>query len=76
MILTGVWSESYSPPKCSTGMNTSNPYTQTLLEKGYSLKETQTPSKVVHTYPRKIYGRVFETEEEYNEALHEFMNGM
>ncbi len=56
-------------------MNTSNPYIQTLQAKGYSLGECQVPSKVVHTYPREIYGRVFETEEEYNEALYDFLNG-
>ncbi len=56
-------------------MNTTNPYIQTLQEKGYSIKECSTPSKVQHTYPREIHGVVFQTEEEYNEALHEFLNG-
>ena len=56
-------------------MNTSNPYIQVLMAKGYSLGECQVPSKVVHTYPREIHGRVYQTEEEYNEALHEFLNG-
>ena len=66
---------SYSPLKCSTCMNTTNPYIQTLQEKGYSIKECSTPSKVQHTYPREIHGVVFETEESYNEALNEFLNG-
>ena len=56
-------------------MNTSNPYIQILQAKGYSLGECQVPSKVVHTYPREVFGRVFQTEEEYKEALHDFLNG-
>jgi hypothetical protein len=50
-------------------------YIQTLQEKGYSVKECSTPSKVVHTYPREIHGVIFQTEEDYNEALSEFLNG-
>jgi len=51
-----------------------NPYVQTLLEKGYSEKETHvTPRK--RTFPCTIGLRHFETEEEYNEALADFLNG-
>ena len=66
------------PPKtCYTiGMNkTNNPYVNTLLEMGYDKQDTYlAPTK--KTFPCVIYGKQFNTEEEYNEALHEFMNGM
>ena len=52
----------------------SNPYVQTLLEKGYTVAETRTPSPKAQ-YPRTIHGRVFKTEAEYNEALADFLNG-
>ena len=31
---------------------------------------------VYSTYPRTIHGRVFNTEEEYKEALADFINGL
>ena len=54
--------------------NTSNPYVQTLLEKGYTVAECRTPTPK-QKFPLTIYGRTFETEADYNEALHEFLNG-
>jgi len=56
-------------------MTNNNPYIQTLNEKGYSVKECQTPSKVKKTFPLNLYGRVYQTQKEYDEALHEFLNG-
>ena len=42
---------------------------------GYDKQDTYlAPTK--KTFPCVIYGKQFNTEEEYNEALHEFMNGM
>ncbi len=52
-----------------------NPYTQQLLQKGYTESETRTPSKTKRTYPCTIGLRTFHTEEEYQEALHDFLNG-
>jgi hypothetical protein len=51
-----------------------NPYVQTLLEKGYSEKETHVAPRK-RTFPCTIGHRHFETEEEYNEALADFLNG-
>jgi hypothetical protein len=52
----------------------SNPYIQTLLESGYDLADCQTPAPKAE-YPRTIYGRTFETEADYREAIADFMNG-
>jgi len=51
-----------------------NPYIQTLLEKGYTEKECRTYPKVKEV-PERLRDR-FSTYEEYEEALHEFLNGM
>ena len=51
----------------------SNPYIQNLLEMGYDKQDVEVASK---TFPCVIHGRTFQTEEEYHEALHEYMNGM
>jgi hypothetical protein len=53
---------------------TNNPYVQTLLEMGYDLDDCRTPAPK-QKFPLTIYGRTFETEAAYNEALHEFLNG-
>lgn len=53
---------------------TSNPFVQTLLEKGYTVAETRTPAPK-RTFPCTIGARTFETEEQYQEALHDFLNG-
>jgi hypothetical protein len=52
-----------------------NPYTQQLLQKGYTESETRTPSKTKRTFPCTIGLRTFNTEEEYQEALADFLNG-
>jgi hypothetical protein len=54
---------------------TSNPYVATLLEMGYDKADCQTPAPKAQ-YPRTIYGRVFETEADYSEAMADFLNGM
>lgn len=54
---------------------TSNPYTQHLLQKGYTESETRTPSKTKRTYPYTVGARTFYTEEQYQEALADFLNG-
>ncbi len=51
---------------------TNNPYVQQILSQG---KEPSNKLANVGEYPKTIYGRTFETREEYLEAIHEFMNG-
>ena len=59
-------------------MTTSNPYVNTLIEMGYDKQDVQVASTMFQkkTFPCVIHGRTFETEEQYHEELHEFMNGM
>jgi len=55
-------------------MTNSNPYVQHLQQKGYSAAECRTPAPR-KTFPCTIGLRTFETEEEYKEALADFLNG-
>ena len=59
-------------------MTTSNPYVNTLIEMGYDKQDVQVASTMFQkkTFPCVIHGRQFDTEEQYLEELHEFMNGM
>ena len=59
-------------------MTTNNPYTNTLLEMGYDRQDIEVAGAMFqkHTFPCEIYGRKFETEEQYFAELHEYMNGM
>lgn len=69
---------SFSPvwPYSKTMIKTNNPYEQTLLQKGYSLSEIrETKSTTTKTFPLTIHGRTYQTEDEYLDALCEFMNG-
>jgi hypothetical protein len=52
---------------------TSNPYIAQILSQGKEPSKAPAPKA---TYPRTIHGRTFQTEAEYREALHDFMNGM
>ena len=53
-----------------------NPYAQLLLEKGYTKREiNQIKSRTKRTFPCTIGLRHFATEQEYMDALHEFLNG-
>lgn len=61
---------------CHTiGMKTNNPYVNTLLEMGYDIKDTHVPASK-KTFPCVIHGRQFDTEEQYNDELNEFMMGL
>ena len=51
---------------------TSNPYAQQVLAQGRDLSNAPARKR---EFPCTIGLRTFQTEEEYNEALHEFMNG-
>ena len=56
----------------------SNPYVATLVEMGYDEADCRMVANagVDATYPRNIQGRIFETKEEYDEALADFLNGL
>ena len=54
---------------------TNNPYINNLLEMGYDKQDVQVAS-TKKEFPCVIHGRQFDTEEQYNEELYEFMNGM
>lgn len=56
-----------------------NPYVQNLIEMGYDAQDCYMVSAVGElnpTYPRNIHGRIFETEEEYNSAISDYINGL
>jgi hypothetical protein len=57
-----------------TTMTNNNPYIQTLLEKGYTEAECCTPA-TKKQFPLTVYGRTYLTEEDYNEAIADFLNG-
>lgn len=52
--------------------NVSNPYAQQVLAQGRDLSNAPAPKR---EYPRTIGLRTFQTEEEYNEAVADFLNG-
>ena len=54
---------------------TSNPYTQQLLQKGYTEQEIRQTRASKRTFPYTVGLRTFNTEEEYQEALADFLNG-
>ena len=55
-----------------------NPYVENLVEMGYDRADCETVSVagVDKTFPMTIHGRVYQTQEEYDEALHDFINGL
>ena len=53
-------------------MNTTNPYITQILSQG---KEPVNKPAKLGEFPKTIYGRTFDTREEYLEAIHEFMSG-
>ena len=66
------------PELINNTMTTNNPYINNLIEMGYDQQDVQVASTMFQkkTFPYTIYGRTYQTEEEYNAAIHEFMNGM
>ena len=54
-----------------------NPYVENLIEMGYDRADCETVAAagVDKKFPLKMYGRVYNTQEEYDEALHDFLNG-
>ena len=60
-------------------MTNYNPYMNTLIEMGYNEQDCRNVAAVGETnvtYPRIIHGRTFETKEEYDDAVADFINGM
>lgn len=59
-------------------MTISNPYVENLVQMGYDRQDVEVASTMFQKkkFPYTIHGRTYNTEEEYNEAIHEFMNGM
>ena len=55
-----------------------NPYINNLVEMGYDQKDCEVASTMFQkkTFPCVIHGRTFETEEQYDAELHEYMNGL
>ena len=55
-----------------------NPYVENLIEMGYDRSDCETVAVagVDKTFPLNIHGRVYQTQEEYDAALHDFLNGM
>jgi len=55
-----------------------NPYINNLVEMGYDQQDCEVASTMFQkkTFPCVIHGRSFETEEQYLQELHEYMNGM
>ena len=55
-----------------------NPYVENLIEMGYDRTDCETVAVagVDKTFPINIHGRVYQTQEEYDAALHDFINGM
>jgi hypothetical protein len=52
-----------------------NPYVNYALQKGYTSSEIRKTKKPTRTFPYTVGYRTFHSEEEYQEALHDFMNG-
>ena len=55
-----------------------NPYVANLVEMGYDEQDCNVASEMFnkHEFPKYIHGRYFETEQQYLDELHDFLNGM
>jgi hypothetical protein len=55
---------------------TNNSYVDYVVEKGFTAAEArQTARRMARTFPCTIGARTFETEEQYQDALADFLNG-
>ncbi len=62
-----------------TQMTHYNPYVSNLIEMGYDESDCRNVAAVGETnvtYPRNIHGRIFNSKEEYDDAVAEFINGL
>ena len=59
-------------------MTMNNPYIENLVSMGYDRQDVNVASTMFQKkeFPLTMYGRTFNTEEEYFSAIHDFMNGM
>lgn len=60
-------------------MTNYNPYVNTLIEMGCDEQDCRNVAAVGEqnvTYPRIIHGRTFETKEQYDDAVADFINGL
>ncbi len=59
-------------------IKSNNPYIENLVSMGYDRQDCEVASTMFQkkTFPCVIHGRAFETEEQYYQELHEYMNGM
>jgi hypothetical protein len=55
-----------------------NPYVQNLIDCGYDAADCYTVASagLDKTFPLHIHGRVYNTQQEYDEALADFINGL
>ena len=56
-----------------------NPYVSNLIEMCYDESDCRNVAAVGETnvtYPRNIHGRIFNSKEEYDDAVAEFINGL
>lgn len=62
----------------NTEIMTNNPYVNNLIEMGYDKQDVMVTSTMFQkkTFPCVIYGRQFDTEEQYFAELHDYFNGM
>jgi hypothetical protein len=77
-LAMGVPGGYYEDTKERDLMTHRNPYVQTLMEMGYDEADCQTVAVagLKKTFPLNIHGRVYNSQEEYDEALADFLNGM
>lgn len=54
---------------------TNNPYVNYCLQKGYSRQEARQAIRREMTFPCTIGLRTFQTKQEYEDVLHDFLNG-
>jgi len=52
---------------------TNNPYVAQILSQGKEPSKAPAPKR---EFPCIIHGRTYETEQEYQQDLHDFLNGM
>jgi hypothetical protein len=55
-----------------------NPYVQNLIEMGYDEQDCQTVASagLKKTFPLEIHGRVYQTQQQYDDAIADFINGL
>ena len=60
-------------------MTNYNPYVNTLIEMGYDAQDCRNVAAIGEqniTYPRTIHSRTFNSKEEYDDAVADFINGL